>query len=116
MDLGTGDELGIDILINMLKGVSRDHIGIKQLCIGGQNEDWTVPDEFAPQVRISPLHASRSPDSLLLAAAQKLPQLVCSLPHLVRHLQRSSPCYPVEHLPRMLTVPYNSTTPLLTCR
>lgn len=58
MDLGTGDEIGLDILINMLKGVSREHIGIKQLCIGGQNEDWSVPEQYAPQVRPRPLNRS----------------------------------------------------------
>lgn len=51
-DLGTGDELGLDVLINMLQGFSREHIGIKQCCIGGQNDDWPVPEsEPLPEVR-----------------------------------------------------------------
>lgn len=51
VDLGTGDELGLDILINTIKGLSREYVGVKQLIIGGQNEDWAIPDEHAPQVR-----------------------------------------------------------------
>jgi hypothetical protein len=51
VDLGTGDELGLDILINTLKGLSREQVGLKQICIGGQNEDWPIPEGLASDVR-----------------------------------------------------------------
>ena len=50
VDMGTADELGIDILINCLHNVSADYLGIKQLSIGGADEDWPVPPEFSPEV------------------------------------------------------------------
>jgi Protein of unknown function (DUF3531) len=53
-DLGTGDEVGLDILINALQGCSEEYVGIKQLIIGGVNEDWPVADELSPEVS-SPL-------------------------------------------------------------
>lgn len=49
-DLGTGDELGLDVLINMLSGCSEDYVGVKQLIVGGENEDWPVDDELKPEV------------------------------------------------------------------
>lgn len=49
-DLGTGDELGLDVLINMLSGCSEDYVGVKQLIIGGENEDWPIDDELKPEV------------------------------------------------------------------
>eukprot|EP00898_Chlorokybus_atmophyticus_P008895 jgi/Chlat1/9006/Chrsp94S09265 len=39
-DLGTGDTFGLDVLINSLTTFSVNHVGIKQLVIGGMNEDW----------------------------------------------------------------------------
>lgn len=56
--MGTGDELGLDILINSIKGLSREYVGVKQLIIGGQNEDWPIPEEHAPQVRHTALAKS----------------------------------------------------------
>lgn len=44
-DLGTGDEIGIDIFINMMRGFSKEVLGIKQLCIGGVNDDWPTDSE-----------------------------------------------------------------------
>ena len=43
-DLGTSDLIAIDILINALTQLSKEYVGIKQLIIGGQNEDWLVED------------------------------------------------------------------------
>eukprot|EP00892_Ulva_mutabilis_P006425 jgi/Ulvmu1/4154/UM019_0133.1 len=54
-DLGTGDEIGLDVLINMLSGCSEDYVGVKQLIVGGENEDWPVDDELKPEVSISPM-------------------------------------------------------------
>lgn len=41
-DLGTSDLIGIDILINALRELSKEYVGISQLIIGGENEDWTI--------------------------------------------------------------------------
>ena len=49
--MGTRDEVGLDILVNMLQGCSEEYIGIKQLVIGGLNEDWPVDDALSPAVR-----------------------------------------------------------------
>eukprot|EP01025_Chloroclados_australasicus_P028089 TRINITY_DN2786_c0_g1_i3.p2 TRINITY_DN2786_c0_g1~~TRINITY_DN2786_c0_g1_i3.p2 ORF type:complete len:180 (+),score=27.21 TRINITY_DN2786_c0_g1_i3:148-687(+) len=45
VDMGTSDELGLDVLINTILGLSQQFIGIKTLIIGGENEDWPVPQE-----------------------------------------------------------------------
>jgi hypothetical protein len=34
-----------------MRNVSTDYVGIKQFCVGGQNEDWPVPDEYLPEAR-----------------------------------------------------------------
>lgn len=41
-DLGTSDLIGIDILINALRELSKEYVSISQLIIGGENEDWTI--------------------------------------------------------------------------
>jgi len=43
-DLGTSDAIALDVLINALNQFSQDYVGISRLIIGGQNEDWPVPD------------------------------------------------------------------------
>ena len=43
LDMGTSDELALDVLINALSNFSREQLGIRQLVVGGQNEDWPVP-------------------------------------------------------------------------
>jgi hypothetical protein len=43
-DLGTSDLIALDILINALTQLSREYVGIKQLLIGGQNEDWLIEE------------------------------------------------------------------------
>lgn len=41
-DLGTSDALGLDILINAFKQLSKEFLPIERLIIGGENEDWPV--------------------------------------------------------------------------
>jgi hypothetical protein len=43
-DLGTSDLIALDILINALRQLNREYVMIKQLIIGGENEDWKVED------------------------------------------------------------------------
>lgn len=43
-DLGTSDAIAIDILINALKQLSREYVTVERLMIGGENEDWSIPD------------------------------------------------------------------------
>ena len=56
-DLGTSDELALDILMNALISFSREHVGIRQVLVGGQNEDWPVPekDSLRPEVTMDPM-------------------------------------------------------------
>ena len=44
-DLGTADALALDILLNTLNQFSKDYVVIKQVFIGGENEDWPIPRE-----------------------------------------------------------------------
>ncbi|AFZ52266.1 DUF3531 family protein [Cyanobacterium aponinum AL20118] len=41
-DLGTSDLIALDVLINSLRELAKEYVGIIQLIIGGENEDWTV--------------------------------------------------------------------------
>jgi len=41
-DLGTSDAIALDILINALKQLSKEYVDIRQLIIGGDNEDWQI--------------------------------------------------------------------------
>lgn len=43
-DLGTSDALAIDILVNSFQRLSEEFVQIEKLIIGGQNEDWPVPE------------------------------------------------------------------------
>ncbi|MGD1931984.1 MAG: DUF3531 family protein [Leptolyngbyaceae cyanobacterium] len=47
-DLGTSDAIAIDVLLNALKQFSRDYVAIEQIIIGGENEDWSIPDHHQP--------------------------------------------------------------------
>ena len=47
-DLGTSDAIAIDVLLNALKQFSRDYVAIEQIIIGGENEDWPIPDHHQP--------------------------------------------------------------------
>jgi Protein of unknown function (DUF3531) len=44
-DLGTADAIALDVLINALQQFSQDYMAIKQLIIGGENEDWKIEAE-----------------------------------------------------------------------
>jgi hypothetical protein len=55
VDMGTSDELAIDILINALMTFSREHVGVRQIVIGGENDDWSVPERaMRSEVAIDP--------------------------------------------------------------
>ena len=43
IDLGTADELALDVLINALSTLSREQLGVRALVFGGENEDWPAP-------------------------------------------------------------------------
>lgn len=45
LDLGTSDAIALDVLINALKQLSREYVQIDRLIIGGENEDWPVPEQ-----------------------------------------------------------------------
>ncbi len=42
VDLGTSDAIALDVLINTLCQINGDIVRLKELCIGGVNEDWDV--------------------------------------------------------------------------
>ncbi len=44
-DLGTSDLVGLDILINALTQMNKEYVPVKQLIIGGENEDWAVEEQ-----------------------------------------------------------------------
>ncbi len=44
-DLGTSDALAMDILVNSFQRLSEEFVKIEKLIIGGQNEDWPVPEK-----------------------------------------------------------------------
>ncbi len=51
VDLGTSDSLALDILINALSQVDGDVVELRELVIGGVNDDWEVeehPDAIFP--------------------------------------------------------------------
>ncbi len=43
--MGTADELALDVLLNTLLGFSADMVGLRSVRLGGQNEDWPLPEE-----------------------------------------------------------------------
>ncbi|KAK9818273.1 hypothetical protein WJX72_009883 [[Myrmecia] bisecta] len=55
LNMGTADEMALDILINALSNFSRENVGIKRLVIGGKNDDWDVPAQDAPKVTMDPM-------------------------------------------------------------
>lgn len=42
-DMGTSDAIAIDVLINALEQLNKDYVTIERLVIGGENEDWPIP-------------------------------------------------------------------------
>eukprot|EP01026_Neomeris_dumetosa_P054969 TRINITY_DN4965_c0_g1_i14.p2 TRINITY_DN4965_c0_g1~~TRINITY_DN4965_c0_g1_i14.p2 ORF type:complete len:179 (-),score=34.82 TRINITY_DN4965_c0_g1_i14:153-689(-) len=63
VDLGTSDELGMDILINTILGLSQQFLGIKTLILGGENENWPVPqvkeEADLPKATMDPMQIDR---------------------------------------------------------
>jgi len=59
VDMGTSDELALDILINAFVTFSKEHVGVRQMVFGGQNDDWSVPERTMPQVTIDPMRGPR---------------------------------------------------------
>lgn len=47
-DLGTSDAIALDVLLNALQQFDQEFIKIAQLLIGGENEDWPVPERQDP--------------------------------------------------------------------
>jgi hypothetical protein len=45
LDFGTSDLIALDILINAFKQLDQEYVPIKQLIIGGENEDWKVNNQ-----------------------------------------------------------------------
>jgi hypothetical protein len=43
-DLGTSDAIALDVLLNTLQQFNQDFIEIKQVLVGGENEDWPLPE------------------------------------------------------------------------
>lgn len=46
MDLGTSDAIAIDVLINSLYRLNTEYVEIRQLLIGGENEDWEIDASY----------------------------------------------------------------------
>ena len=44
VDLGTSDAIALDVLVNTLCQINGDIVRLKELRIGGVNEDWDVVD------------------------------------------------------------------------
>ncbi len=44
VDLGTCDSIAIDVLINSFQQINGDVVELKQIFIGGVNDDWPVED------------------------------------------------------------------------
>ena len=56
VDMGTSDELGLDVLVNALLTFSKEHVGVRQIVVGGVNDDWATPDgRYVPEVSIDPM-------------------------------------------------------------
>lgn len=48
-DLGTSDALALDVLLNTLHQFSREFVVIASCIIGGENQDWPIPDSSRPE-------------------------------------------------------------------
>lgn len=61
LDMGTADELALDVLINTLSTFSREQLGVRQMVVGGQNDDWALPkrEDFLPEVTMDPMRGPR---------------------------------------------------------
>lgn len=61
VDLGTADELALDILLNALSTFSREQLGIRQVVVGGQNDDWPTPKASPHRLAADPGACQRRP-------------------------------------------------------
>jgi hypothetical protein len=43
-DLGTSDAIALDVLINAFRQFDQDYVRISNICLGGENSDWPVPE------------------------------------------------------------------------
>lgn len=41
-DLGTSDNIALDVLVNALTHLSNDYLSLRQIIFGGENEDWPL--------------------------------------------------------------------------
>ncbi|HEY9881886.1 MAG TPA: DUF3531 family protein [Leptolyngbyaceae cyanobacterium] len=48
-DLGTSDAIALDVLINAFQQFSREYVSVRRLLVGGENEDWPVPNSGQPE-------------------------------------------------------------------
>ena len=46
-DLGTSDAIALDVLVNALRQFSKDYVEIEVLCIGGQNNGWSIDQDYS---------------------------------------------------------------------
>lgn len=45
IDMGTADELALDVLLNMLLGFSAEVAGLSRIMVGGEHERWALPGD-----------------------------------------------------------------------
>ncbi len=48
-DLGTSDAIALDMLVNAVRQISKDFVAIDRLVIGGENDDWPIPEGSKPE-------------------------------------------------------------------
>lgn len=61
VNMGTADELALDVLVNAMSTFSRENVGIKQFVVGGENEDWPIPEAELPKSSMNPM-STKMPD------------------------------------------------------
>jgi Protein of unknown function (DUF3531) len=44
LDLGTADAIALDVLVNSFQQFSQEYVEIKQVIIGGENDDWAIEE------------------------------------------------------------------------
>jgi hypothetical protein len=55
VDMGAADELALDVLVNAMLALSREHVGIRRLVVGGRGEGgWEAPERQGPEVTMDP--------------------------------------------------------------
>ena len=48
-DLGTSDAIALDVMVNAMLQFSKDYVHIESLIVGGENEDWPIPEDLRQQ-------------------------------------------------------------------